>query len=118
VRVGALLTVHVISILHLASLIMFAAYTLRPQKSIFHISKAYEIFYNNLWCLSLHFKYVAAQPWRIKNSNVAYCKSGRRTSRKGQLKGTSQQERVKNWYEHFQEHHQKSKMKMRTSLQY
>jgi len=28
--------------------------------------------------------------------------SGRRTSRKGQLKGTSQLERVKNWYEHFQ----------------
>jgi len=27
--------------------------------------------------------------------------SERRTSRKGQLKGTSQQERVKNWYEHF-----------------
>jgi len=28
--------------------------------------------------------------------------SGRRTSRKGQLKGASQQERVKNWYGHFQ----------------
>jgi len=42
-----------------------------------------------------HHKY--SRSWQLINEI-----SRIRTPRKGQLKGTSQQERVKNWYEHFQ----------------
>ncbi len=34
--------------------------------------------------------------WKLVNEL-----SGRRTSQRGQIKGDTQQERVKNWYEHF-----------------